>query len=178
MICLGKAKRKNNHKQTESPSGLFFSTLKEVMYLKLTIKQQRFADEYIISGNATEAAIKAGYSKKYTNTNAFKLLQNTAIKEYIAERLEAINSAKIADQEEVLQYLTAVMRGETESTVVVVEGEGDGVSCARLLDKNPDEKEKLKAAELLGKRYGAFTDKVSVDGNIAVEFVGYDDVEE
>lgn len=146
--------------------------------MKLTIKQQRFADEYIISGNATEAAIKAGYSKKYTNTNAFKLLQNTAIKTYIAERLEAINSAKIADQTEVLQYLTSVMRGETQSAVVVVEGEGDGVSCARLLDKTPDEKEKLKAAELLGKRYGAFTDKVSVDGNIAVEFVGYDDVED
>ena len=146
--------------------------------MKLTIKQQRFADEYIISGNATEAAIKAGYSKKYTNTNAFKLLQNTAIKAYITERLEAINSAKIADQTEVLQYLTSVMRGETQSAVVVVEGEGDGVSCARLIDKTPDEKEKLKAAELLGKRYGAFTDKVSVDGNIAVEFVGYDDVEE
>lgn len=165
-------------KTQKSLSGLFFNTLKEVMYLKLTIKQQRFADEYIISGNATEAAIKAGYSKKYTNTNAFKLLQNTAIKNYIAERLEAINSAKIASQEEVLQYLTSVMRGETQSAVVVVEGEGDGVSCARLIDKTPDEKEKLKAAELLGKRYGAFTDKVSVDGNIAVEFVGYDDVEE
>jgi len=162
----------------ESPSGLFFSTLKEVMYLKLTIKQQRFADEYIISGNATDAAIKAGYSNNYTNTNAFKLLQNTAIKTYIDERLEAINSAKIADQTEVLQYLTAVMRGETAATEVVVEGEGDGVSCARLIDKPPNEKERIRAAELLGKRYGAFTDKVSVDGNIAVEFVGYDDVEE
>lgn len=136
------------------------------MYLNLTIKQQRFADEYIISGNATEAAIKAGYSKKYTNTNAHKLLQNTAIKAYIAERLEAINSAKIADQEEVLQYLTSVMRGETQSAVVVVEGEGDGVSCARLLDKTPDEREKLKAAELLGKRYGAFTEKVEVEADL------------
>ena len=146
--------------------------------MKLTIKQQRFADEYIISGNATEAAIKAGYSKKYTNTNAFKLLQNTAIKNYIAERLDAINSAKIADQEEVLQYLTSVMRGETQSAVVVVEGEGDGMSCARLLDKTPDEREKLKAAELLGKRYGTFTEKISIDGNIAVEFIGYEDVED
>ena len=136
--------------------------------MKLTIKQQRFADEYIISGNATEAAIEAGYSKKYTNTNAFKLLQNTAIKKYIDERLEAINSAKIADQEEVLQYLTSVMRGETQSAVVVIEGEGDGVSSARLMDKTPDEKEKLKAAELLGKRYGAFTERVEADVDLAL----------
>ena len=133
---------------------------------RLTLKQKRFADEYIISGNATEAAIVAGYSKKYTNTNAFKLLQNTAIKKYIDERLEAINSAKIADQTEVLQYLTSVMRGMTQSAVVVIEGEGDGFSSARLMDKTPDEKEKLKAAELLGKRYGAFTDKVEVGADL------------
>ena len=145
--------------------------------MKLTIKQQRFADEYIISGNATEAAIVAGYAKRAAYQQGAENLKKPHIKTYIAERLEAINSAKIADQEEVLQYLTSVMRGETQSAVVVVEGEGDGVSCARLLDKTPDEREKLKA-ELLGKRYGAFTDKVAVDGNIAVEFVGYDDVED
>ena len=148
------------------------------MYLKLTIKQQRFADEYIISGNATEAAIKAGYSQKTARSVGAENLTKPYIKTYIDERLEAINSTKIADQTEVLQYLTAVMRGETAATEVVVEGEGDGVSCARLIDKPPNEKERIKAAELLGKRYGAFTDKVSVDGNIAVEFVGYDDVEE
>lgn len=136
------------------------------MYLKLTIKQQRFADEYIISGNATDAAIKAGYAKRAAYQQGAENLKKPHIKTYIDERLEAINSAKIADQEEVLQYLTAVMRGETESTVVVVEGDGDGVSRARLIDKNPDEKEKLKAAELLGKRYGAFTDKVEVGADL------------
>lgn len=151
----------------ESPSGLFFNDLKKgVMYLKLTIKQQRFADEYIISGNATDAAIKAGYAKRAAYQQGAENLKKPHIKTYIAERLEAINSAKIADQEEVLQYLTAVMRGETESTVVVVEGDGNGVSRARLIDKNPDEKEKLKAAELLGKRYGAFTDKVEVEADL------------
>lgn len=146
--------------------------------MKLTIKQQRFADEYIIGGNATDAAIKAGYAKRAAYQQGAENLKKPHIREYIDERLEAINSAKIADQTEVLQYLTSVMRGETQSAVVVIEGDGDGVSSARLMDKTPDEKEKLKAAELLGKRYGAFTDKVSVDGNIAVEFVGYDDVED
>lgn len=134
--------------------------------MKLTIKQQRFADEYIISGNATEAAITAGYAKRAAYQQGAENLRKPHIKAYIAERLEAINSAKIASQEEVLQYLTSVMRGETQSAVVVVEGEGDGVSCARLLDKTPDEKEKLKAAELLGKRYGAFTEKVEVEADL------------
>lgn len=134
--------------------------------MKLTIKQQRFADEYIISGNATEAAIEAGYAKKAAYQQGAENLKKPHIKTYIAERLEAINSAKIASQEEVLQYLTAVMRGETAATEVVVEGEGDGVSCARLIDKPPNEKEKLKAAELLGKRYGAFTDKVEVGADL------------
>ena len=134
--------------------------------MKITIKQQRFADEYIISGNATEAAIEAGYAKRAAYQQGAENLRKPHIKAYIAERLEAINSAKIADQEEVLQYLTSVMRGETQSAVVVVEGEGDGVSCARLMDKTPDEKEKLKAAELLGKRYGAFTDKVEVGADL------------
>lgn len=146
--------------------------------MKLTIKQQRFADEYIISGNATAAAIMAGYAERAAYQQGAENLKKPHIKTYIDERLEAINSAKIADQTEVLQYLTAVMRGETVATEVVVEGEGDGVSHARLINKTPNEKERIRAAELLGKRYGAFTDKVAVDGNIAVEFVGYDDVEE
>ena len=136
------------------------------MYLKLTIKQQRFADEYIISGNATEAAMKAGYAKKAAYQQGAENLKKPHIREYIDERLETINSAKIADQTEVLQYLTSVMRGTSQSAVVVIEGDGDGVSSARLMDKAPDEKEKLKAAELLGKRYGAFTDKVEVGADL------------
>ena len=134
--------------------------------MKLTIKQQRFADEYIISGNATEAAMKAGYAKKAAYQQGAENLKKPHIREYIDERLETINSAKIADQTEVLQYLTSVMRGTSQSAVVVIESDGDGVSSARLMDKTPDEKEKLKAAELLGKRYGAFTDKVEVGADL------------
>ena len=134
--------------------------------MKLTIKQQRFADEYIISGNATDAAIKAGYAKRAAYQQGAENLKKPHIKTYIDERLETINSAKIADQTEVLQYLTSVMRGTSQSAVVVIEGDGDGVSSARLMEKTPDEKEKLKAAELLGKRYGAFTDKVEVGADL------------
>ena len=133
---------------------------------KLTLKQKRFADEYIISGNAYKSAIEAGYSKSYAKGNVVKLLENVSVKAYIDERLKELDDKAIAKQEEVLQYLTAVMRGTTQSAVVVIEGDGDGVSSARLMDKTPDEKEKLKAAELLGKRYGAFTDKVEVGADL------------
>ena len=136
---------------------------------KLTLKQQRFADEYIISGNAEEAAIIAGYSKKYARGNAYKLVANNGIKSYIDKRLKELDDKQIAKQEEVLKYLTSVVRGESRSAVVVVEGEGDGVSSARLIDKPPDEKEKLKAAELLGKRYRLFTDKVELDADVDME---------
>jgi hypothetical protein len=130
--------------------------------LKLTLKQQRFADEYIISGNATDAAIRAGYSEKYANTNASKLLQNTTVKAYIDERLDELASKKVANQQEVLEYLTAVMRGESSSEVVVIEGQGEGVSKAKPMQKAPDERERLKAAELLGKRMGLFKERVEL----------------
>lgn len=137
--------------------------------MKLTLKQQRFADEYIISGNAEEAAVIAGYSKKYARGNAYKLVANSGIKSYIDKRLKELDNKQIAKQEEVLKYLTSVVRGESRSVVVVVEGEGDGVSSARLVNKPPDEKEKLKAAELLGKRYRLFTDKVELDAEVDME---------
>lgn len=137
--------------------------------MKLTLKQQRFADEYIISGNAEEAAVIAGYSKKYARGNAYKLVANSGIKSYIDKRLKELDDKQIAKQEEVLKYLTSVVRGESRSVVVVVEGEGDGVSSARLVNKPPDEKEKLKAAELLGKRYRLFTDKVELDADVDME---------
>lgn len=137
--------------------------------MKLTLKQQRFADEYIISGNATQSAIKAGYSEKYAATNTDKLLKNTNIKSYIDERLKELDDKAIAKQDEVLRYLTSVMRGESRSALVVIEGEGDGVSSARLINKPPEEKEKIKAAELLGKRYKLFTDKVELDADVDME---------
>ena len=116
---------------------------------KLTLKQQRFADEYIISGNATDAAVKAGYSKKYANTNASKLLQNTTIKSYIDEKLAELQSQKVADQQEVMEYLTAVMRGEKTEPLLVLDGEG----TQKVINAVPPVQARTKAAELLGKRY-------------------------
>lgn len=129
---------------------------------KMTLKQQRFADEYIITGNATQSAIKAGYSSKYANTNANKLLQNTTIKDYIDVRLAKLESEKIATQEEVLQYLTSVMRGEKTEPLLVLDGEG----TQKVIQAIPNVQSRTRAAELLGKRYGTFTDRVDINAQI------------
>ena len=144
------------------------------MMAKMTVKQKRFCDEYLIDLNATQAAIRAGYSEKYAHTNVTKLLQNTTVKQFIADRMAEKESKLIADQDEVLKYLTSVLRGESQSEIVVVEGTGDGCSEARAMEKAPDEKERLKAAELLGKRYGLYTEKVEqavdMELNISVNY--------
>lgn len=129
-------------------------------------RQKRFADEYIISGNAYQSAIKAGYSPKYAKTDAHKLLENTRIKNYIDERLAQLESEKIADQQEVLKYLSAVMRGEmTEQTLKSV-----GESGQVITEIDVGAKDRIKAAELLGKRYRLWTDKSEVEVTGSVVF--------
>lgn len=143
----------------------------------MTEKQRLFADEYLIDLNATRA-----YRAVYKNIkndgvarrNGSRLLTNADIKKYIDDRLEEIHNEKTADAQEVMEYLTAVLRGESTSEEIVVEGLGDGVSEARTMEKRPSEKDRLKAAELLGKRFGLYTDKVEMDAdmdlNITVDY--------
>ena len=148
------------------------------MAAKMTAKQMRFCDEYLIDLNATQAAIRAGYSEKTAGVMAAENLKKPNIKEYIDQRMAEKEAALIADQDEVLKYLTSVLRGESQSEVVVVENIGDFMSEARTMKKAPDEKERLKAAELLGKRYGLYKEtidqNVDMDLNITVDY-GDDD---
>ena len=137
-------------------------------HIGLNQRQKLFASEYIKLGNATQAAINAGYSEKTAGRIAGQNLKKLEIKTYIDEMLENVKSNNIADATEVMEYLTSVVRGKSISEIVVVEGVGEGCSIARNVQKAPDEKERLKAAELLGKRYGLFTDKLEVDGNAKV----------
>ena len=114
---------------------------------KLTPKQQAFADYYIEIGNATEAARRAGYKKP--NVQGSQNLEKLSIKSYIEERMKVLDEKRIAKGEEVLQYLTKVMRGEEKDQF--------GLD-ASLQDRT-------KAAELLGKRYRLFVEKVEQDVN-------------
>lgn len=145
----------------------------------MTEKQKRFCDEYLIDLNGTRA-YKAAYPKvksdKAAGAASARLLGNVSIRAYLDERLEQLHNERTADAAEVMEYLTAVLRGESEASVVVVESVGDGCSEARTISKPPDERERLKAAELLGKRFGLFTDKVNVEGSIPVVIAGGEDI--
>ncbi len=148
---------------------------------KLTDKQRIFANEYLVDLNATRAYKKAYSSCKKDETarvNGSKLLTNTNVKNYIDEQLKKIEDESIADAAEVMKYLTKVMRNEVTEEVVVVEGEGEGCSSARVVKKDMSAKDRNKAAELLGKRYRLFTDKVEVEGDIPVVISGGDKLED
>ena len=147
----------------------------------MTDRQRKFADEYIIDCNATRAYMAAYPSVTKSQTAAAaasRLLKDVNVSAYVQEKLDELSSKKTAEAKEVMEYLTSVLRGEGKSTVVVVEGTGDGTSEATLMEKTPDEKERLKAAELLGKRYGLWTNKVEVEGEIPVVISGSDELED
>lgn len=140
----------------------------------MTPRQQKFCDEYLISGNATEAAIKAGYSRKTAKQTGSENLSKPDLWAYIDEQLAKIHSAKIADAEEVMKYLTSVMRGEHTEQVLKLVGEG----VQTVTDIDVSAKERLKAAELIGKRYGLFTEKVGLEGAVPVIITGDDQLED
>lgn len=134
---------------------------------KMTAKQRRFCDEYLIDLNATQAAIRAGYSKSAAKEIASENLTKPNIKEYISKRMAEKDSKLIADQDEVLKYLTAVLRKQTVSSVLA--RDRSGAEC--VIEKPPDEKERLKAAELLGKRYGLYTEKIDANATVGVTII-------
>lgn len=140
----------------------------------MTPKQKRFCDEYLIDCNATQAAIRAGYSEKTAYSIGNENMNKPEIRAYIDKRLEEMQSKKIASAEEVMQYLTSVMRGESKSSVLSMCGNG----FQEVIEKAPDEKEQLKAAELIGKRYGLFTDKVGIEGVVPIVISGDDELED
>lgn len=147
----------------------------------MTEKQKRFVEEYLIDLNATRAYRVAYPSVKKDEVAAaaaVRLLRNVKVKEYIDNCLEEIHNEKTANAQEVMEYLTSVLRGKSTSEEIVVEGCGDGFSEARTMKKRPSEKDRLKAAELLGKRFGLYTDKVEMDAdlelNITIDYGGSD----
>lgn len=142
--------------------------------MKLTVKQKAFADYYIELGNATESYIKAGYKaseRKVAEVEGCKLLKNPKIDNYIKKRMEQIESNRIAKAEEVLAFLSASLRGEVLEEVVSTKSDGSGGIEPIILKKQLSAKDRIKAAELLGKRYALFTEKVDLEGNVGVTII-------
>jgi phage terminase small subunit len=134
-------------------------------------RQKRFADFYIESGNITDSAIRAGYSENYANAQSYKLLENVGIKAYIDEQLKLLADKRIMNAEEVMRLLTSIARNEEREEVVVF-----GESGPELTQKGMSAKDRLKALELIGKRYTLWTDKTQIEGNIGVTIV--DDIDD
>ncbi len=130
-------------------------------------KQKRFCEEYLVDCNATQAAIRAGYSEKTARAIGQRLLTNVDIKKYIDQQLQKLKNEKIADAQEVLEYLTSVMRGEQKEQVALLTGEG----VQDLVQKDVSAKDRLKSAELIGKRYALFTEKLELQGETTVQIV-------
>ena len=143
--------------------------------MKLSRKQQLFADEYIRTGNASVSARNAGYSEAYAKTHVYKLLENARVKSYIDARLEELKKESIAEQDEILQYLTSVMRGKVKDEELILVPTGDFMSEVERHEKRADIVARTKAAELLGKRYAMWTDKQEVEHSGDIIFV--DDIE-
>ena len=142
---------------------------------KLNKKQKAFADYYIESLNATESYVKA-YECSYNTarTNGARLLANANIKRYIDEVMSAKDESRIASQDEILQILTDIARGVTEEEVVQFSQLGEELRTTR----KPTIKDRMKASELLGKRYRMWTDKIEADVNQQVIFEGEDMLED
>jgi phage terminase small subunit len=136
--------------------------------VKLTEKQKRFADYYIETGNITEAARKAGY--KQPHVQGSQTLANLSVKTYIDEQLKILDDKRIMRAEEVMQLLTSIARNEEQEEVVVF-----GDSGPQVVNKSMSAKDRLKALELIGKRYTLWTDKTQLEGTIGVTVV--DDIE-
>ena len=136
------------------------------MSKRLTIKQKKFADEYIKTGNATQSAINAGYSEKTARKIGSENLTKPDIKAYIDERMKELEEEAIADQSEVLKFLTRILRNEEKEEVLVNVGNFE----QEVQEVKVSAKDRIKAAELLGKRYGSWTDKVDLTSDLTLVF--------
>lgn len=150
----------------------------------MNAKQKRFCDEYLIDCNATQAAIRAGYSPKTAegasqwineeNPEKPSSKYNPQMRAYIDRELEKIHNEKTADTQEVLEYLTSVMRGEQKEQTLKLAGDG----IQEITNIDVAARERIKAAELIGKRYGMFKENMDLSGVVLVVISGEDRLED
>lgn len=129
----------------------------------MTAREMKFIEEYVISGNATRAAIAAGYSARCANRQGYKLLRRPQICAEIKLRLEKISDAKLAETQEVMEYLTRVLRGEEKTVVVVASGKKIEIPAPIA--------ERIKAAHMILKRHGAYQQDMKVSVSATEQFI-------
>ena len=137
----------------------------------LNIRQEAFCLHYAKSGNATESYKAAGYKPKNdnaANAAAIRLLGNVKVKSRLDELAKEIASDKIANVQEIQERLTAILRQQQSEEQIVVTGTGEGISIASKMEKKPQLRDVLKAAELLAKMQGGFDNSLKVEMTVPV----------
>ena len=151
-------------------------------------REKKFCEAYLSLGNATKAAVQAGYALS-TAKDACKWIDpvnpkkpddkfKPSLQEYVDRRRKELESKKTASPEEITQYLTSVLRGESESEAVVVVGVGEGCSEPVKVTKKPDEKEKLSAADKLARILGLYQNRIDMAGALPIVITGADQLED
>ena len=138
-------------------------------------RQEKFCHEYIKDMNATQAAIRTGYSKKTAKMQGSRLMTNDDIKSRVSELRDAYLDENIMTAKQVEYELTRIALGLSKEKQVVIEGTGEGCSEARIIDKPPDERSRLKALELMAKRHRILSGDTTIDVQPVI-IVGGDDI--
>lgn len=181
--------------QVKNPeNGFFFFILEKsevASMAKLSNKQKLFCDEYLIDLNVTQAAIRAGYSKKYSSDKAYKLLEKLEIKSYIDKKMKAREKRIEITQDMVINELAKIAFANTTDYVEVEDkGQYKMVNTKPTKDLTPDQvaaiasikqgangieiklHDKVRALEDIGRHLGMFKDKIEINGNINNPFEG------
>ena len=143
----------------------------------MTQRQERFCQEYVATGNATLSAINAGYSERSAKQLGQKLLTNHDLQNRIKELSGEVLNSKIADAREMQEHLSAIIRGESDEEVIVVEGCGDGVSEAVTKKKKPSQSDRIKAIQLLARMQGVLDSGSTINVTVPI-YRGEDDLED
>lgn len=138
-------------------------------------RHEKFCHEYIKDMNAKQAAIRTGYSEKTAKMQGSRLMTNDDVKTRVAELRDAYLDENIMTAKQVEYELTRIALGLSNEKHVVIEGTGDGYSEARIIDKPPDEKSRLKALELMAKRHRILSGDTTIDIKPVI-IVGGDDI--
>lgn len=134
-------------------------------------RQQLFCEEYLKDLNATKAAIRAGYSEKTAYSQGQRLLKNVEIKNRLQEIREKIQDENIATIKDIEEFLSLSLNGEMEEEVISVVAEIEGSSKVVKTKKQISLRDRIKAAELLGKRYGLWTDKIDINSTEGIKII-------
>lgn len=134
----------------------------------MTPRQEKFCREYIVDMNATQAAIRAGYKAQTAYSMGSRLLKHVEIQRRIQQLRESYFDSTIASAKEAEAFLAQALRGEVQEEVIVTQSAGDGVSVTKIVRKQLPARDRIKAAELIGRRNSLFTDKVQVDGEVTI----------